>query len=238
MLHGRLDDGRRIGLEWVVVQSGDGQTPNCHSLCRTGNQLHVDLEPEAQQPNSWTCLVVVPSQALPLHSKVFNAQNKSNEQTTALVVILVFTMKVELSLYAKNLKNVGGAFGVSDPFCVVTSLATQPGSKAQVLGKTEVIRNELSPNWVRVLIIDYELGTPIKIACSVFDDNKKSANKPMGSAVFEIGELLGARGNTKVCVVHFGAVGVPPSTMRTGCWVAADDDVYCLKLINHLFRSL
>jgi Ca2+-dependent lipid-binding protein len=130
-------------------------------------------------------------------------------------------MKVELSLYAKNLKNVGGALGVSDPFCVVTSLATQPGAKAVVLGKTEVIRNQLSPNWVRVLIIDYELGTPIKIACSVFDDNKKSANKPMGSAVFEIGELLGARGNTKVCIVHRSLWSV---------WLRPDDDHYCLKI--------
>jgi Ca2+-dependent lipid-binding protein len=112
-------------------------------------------------------------------------------------------MKVELSLYAKNLKNVGGAFGVSDPFCVVTSLATQPGSKAQVLGRTECIRNSLNPNWVKVMMIDYELGTPIKVACNVFDDNKKRDNKAMGSAVFEIGELLGARGNTKVRIVHF-----------------------------------
>lgn len=107
-------------------------------------------------------------------------------------------MKVELSLYAQSLKNVASAFhGTSDPFCVVTSLATQPGAKAVVLGKTEVIRNNLSPHWVKVLLIDYELGAPVKVACNVFDDNKKRENKAMGSAVFEIGELLGARGNTK-----------------------------------------
>ena len=111
-------------------------------------------------------------------------------------------MKVELSLYASNLKNrAGGAFSsaISDPFCVVTSLATQPGAKPNVLGKTEVILNSLSPHWVKVFVLDYELGTPIKVACNVFDQavKGKTDNKTMGSAVFDIGELLGARGNTK-----------------------------------------
>lgn len=107
-------------------------------------------------------------------------------------------MKIELSLYALNLKNVAGNFkGTSDPFCVVTSLATQPGAKAAVLGKTEVIKNNLSPHWVKVFLVDYELGTPVKVACSLFDEEKSGKHKGMGSAVFEIGELLGARGNTK-----------------------------------------
>ena len=106
-------------------------------------------------------------------------------------------MKVELSLHASQLKNVAGSMGTSDPFCVVTSLATQPGAKPNVLGKTEVIANTLSPHWVKVFVLDYDLGTPIKVACNVFDQVKKGENRTMGSAVFDIGELLGARGNTK-----------------------------------------
>jgi hypothetical protein len=55
-------------------------------------------------------------------------------------------MKVEFSVYAVALKNVAGTFkGTSDPFAVITSLATTPGAKANVLGKTEVIKNTLSP---------------------------------------------------------------------------------------------
>lgn len=55
-------------------------------------------------------------------------------------------MKVELSIHALKLKNVAGAFkGTSDPFGVVTKLATQPGAKPEVLGKTEVVKNNLSP---------------------------------------------------------------------------------------------
>jgi hypothetical protein len=107
-------------------------------------------------------------------------------------------MKLELSLHASKLKNVAGS-GTSDPFVVVTALGNQPGAKPNVLGKTEVVPNSLSPHWVKVFILDYELGTPIKVACNVFDQAVKGGaeNKSMGSAVFDIGELLGARGNTK-----------------------------------------
>ncbi|GKY94025.1 hypothetical protein MPSEU_000369300 [Mayamaea pseudoterrestris] len=107
-------------------------------------------------------------------------------------------MKVELSIHAVQLKNVAGAFrGTSDPFAVLTQVATKPGTKPIVLGRTEVMKNTLSPQWVSTFTCDYQLGTQCKIAVSIFDEEKKSSNKPMGCAVFEVGELLGARGNTK-----------------------------------------
>lgn len=107
-------------------------------------------------------------------------------------------MKLELSLHASKLKNIAGAFkGTSDPFAVVTRIATQIGTKAEVLGKTEIIKNSLNPEWTKVFVFDYELGKTTKVAVTIFDDVKKNDNKPMGSAVFDVGELLGARGNTK-----------------------------------------
>jgi hypothetical protein len=48
-------------------------------------------------------------------------------------------MKLEISLHATKLKNVAGAFkGTSDPFAVVTLIATVPDMTPKVLGKTEV----------------------------------------------------------------------------------------------------
>jgi hypothetical protein len=55
----------------------------------------------------------------------------------------------------------------------------------------------LFADWVKVFVLDYELGTPFKVCVSIFDEVRKGENKSMGSAVFDIGELLGARGNTK-----------------------------------------
>lgn len=108
-------------------------------------------------------------------------------------------MKVEVSLYASSLKNVAGMFkGTSDPFAVVTQLAAQPGEKPQVLGKTEVVKNTLNPKWVKTFTVDYEMGTPVKLAISLFDEVRKGDNKSMGTAVFDVEECLGAKGNTKV----------------------------------------
>ena len=101
-------------------------------------------------------------------------------------------MKLELSLHASKLKNVAGAFkGTSDPFAVVTQIATTKGAKPHVLGKTEVFKNTLNPQWVKIFEFDHELGCPTKLAVSVYDEVKKSDNKFMGSAVFDVDELLG-----------------------------------------------
>ena len=65
-------------------------------------------------------------------------KQRQNERTRVLDCIHT-TMKVELSIHASNLKNVAGlGKGTSDPFAVVTQIATVPGSKPLVLGKTEV----------------------------------------------------------------------------------------------------
>lgn len=71
----------------------------------------------------------------------------------------------------------------SDPFCVVTKLA-EGASRPVVLGKTEVIKNTLSPDWTKVFVFDFELGHPVHIAISVYDEVRKGSNKAMGSAKF------------------------------------------------------
>ena len=108
-------------------------------------------------------------------------------------------MKLELSLHAINLKNVAGAFkGTSDPYAVVTDMSsTSTNGKPFVLGKTEVVKNTLNPEWVTLFPIEYTLGKPIKVVVSIFDEVSKGNHKSMGSVVFDIGEVLGSRGNTK-----------------------------------------
>jgi len=65
--------------------------------------------------------------------------------------------KVQVSLYARNLPNVAGLFkGTSDPYAIVKKL-TQGGSPVEI-GRTEVVKNTLSPTWTKRFIVDYELG--------------------------------------------------------------------------------
>lgn len=108
------------------------------------------------------------------------------------------SMKLNVSLKATKLKNVAGAFkGKSDPFAVVTLLANNREAKPRILGKTEVIKNSLDPDWVTTFTIDYELGKPVNILVKIFDEVSKGENKSMGSAVFDIGAILGSKGSTK-----------------------------------------
>lgn len=59
------------------------------------------------------------------------------------------------------------------------------------------VKNNLNPDWTTSFIFDYSMGTPCKIAINVFDEVRKGNNISMGSAVFDVAEVLGARGNTK-----------------------------------------
>lgn len=115
----------------------------------------------------------------------------------------LINMKVELSFYATNLKNVAGPFGTADPFAVVTRVVE--GAAPAVVGRTETIDNTLSPSWIKVFLVDYKLGTPLKIIVSIFHAQKKE-NKSMGSVVFDIGEVLGSRGGTKAKRMENGTI--------------------------------
>jgi len=105
---------------------------------------------------------------------------------------------VEISVRATKLPNVAGAFkGTSDPFAVVTLLPNNRESKPRILGKTEVIKNSLEADWAKTFFVEYELGTPVSLLIKIFDEVRKDDNKEMGSGVFELGAILGAKGNSK-----------------------------------------
>ncbi len=60
------------------------------------------------------------------------------------------------------------------------------------------IKNSLSPAWIRTFETTYTFGKETKVNVGVFDEVRKTGKSTsMGSACFEIGEILGARGNIK-----------------------------------------
>lgn len=123
-------------------------------------------------------------------------------------------VKLELSVSAKRLKNVAGAFkGTSDPFAVVTLIATNEDNKPHVLGKTEVVKNNLDPQWAKVFVFDYKLGQPVKLAINVFDEVRKSDNISMGSVTFDVDSILSARGGTRSKKIA-GSRGVVTAVVR------------------------
>ncbi|GKZ00013.1 hypothetical protein MPSEU_000954700 [Mayamaea pseudoterrestris] len=110
------------------------------------------------------------------------------------------SQRVRLEIHAAKLTNVAKHFSTSDPYAVVTILANDANEQPRVLGKTEVIKNSLNPRWVTHFDIDYCIGKLTRINIGVYDDDKTKelgSHKPMGSAMFEIGQVLGTRGNVK-----------------------------------------
>ena len=57
---------------------------------------------------------------------------------------------------------------------------------------------------MKVIEVDYEFGTPCKIAVQIYDEEKNGNNISMGSATFDIAEVLDARGNSKACKIKNG----------------------------------
>jgi hypothetical protein len=79
---------------------------------------------------------------------------------------------------------------------VETLIVCQPGQQPEVVEKTEVSRNELSPNWVKLFMLDYELGSTTKLAVSIFDKVCMGKNISMVSCIFDVAKMLGSRGGT------------------------------------------
>ena len=73
--------------------------------------------------------------------------------------------------------------GTSDPYAVVTLLANDPTEKPTILGKTEVIKNSLSPKWTTSFDLSYEMGNLTRVNVGIYDEVRKGTHKPMGSAV-------------------------------------------------------
>ena len=57
---------------------------------------------------------------------------------------------------------------------------------------------------MKVIVVDYTLGTPMKIAVQIYDEIRKGENTSMGAATFDIGEVLGARGSSKARKIKNG----------------------------------
>ncbi|KAK1739816.1 copine [Skeletonema marinoi] len=103
--------------------------------------------------------------------------------------------KLRLTLHATKLKNVAGlGKGISDPYANVTLVTS---GRELILGQTEVVKNSIHPTWTSSFLFDYNKGEKMSIEVSVVDEVKKGSDIPMGSAAFEIGDILGSQGSIK-----------------------------------------
>lgn len=111
-------------------------------------------------------------------------------------------MRAQLSLKAENLKNVGRAFQVSDPYAIVT--ITGGPKEGTVVGRTETIQNTLSPTWAKVMFVDIDPGLFMPFRVSVYDYNEKRDDMLMAEANFEMSEVFQSPGNSQHELIMYG----------------------------------
>ncbi|OMJ89294.1 hypothetical protein SteCoe_8591 [Stentor coeruleus] len=96
--------------------------------------------------------------------------------------------KVEIFICARNLANMD-SFSKSDPYCLVYTKAGE-SSHYHEMGQTEVISDNLNPNWRTTIICDYFFETKQLMKFSVYDyDDNKPDN--LGEAFTSLGEIVG-----------------------------------------------
>ena len=132
------------------------------------------------------------------------------------------SQRVEIKLSAAGLKNTD-TFSLSDPFCVCyiyhNGMAPPKGRRARAqfkkaqgkygevgwveLGRTETIDDNLSPQWVSSLMMDYYFEDEQKLRFAVYDrdhDTKSSlsAHDMLGQAQTTVGHIMAAPGGVVV----------------------------------------
>jgi len=175
--------GQQPGASQYGQQPGQfvqGQAPSQYGQQGAGQY--------GQQPGAGQYGQQPPSQyGVPISQPGNNATQESKPEKKQI--------KLNLTLKAKDLRNVAGAFkGMSDPYATVTVFSYR-SHNPKVIGKTEVVKNTLSPSWIKNFPLDYELGTSMNVVINIFDEVRKGKNITMGSAAIDINKLLGATGN-------------------------------------------
>lgn len=94
--------------------------------------------------------------------------------------------KLQLSLHATDLQNLTSALnGISNPYAEVKLLVSGINSeKGKLLGRTEIVKNSLSPKWTTSFILDYNFGKEACVKVSVVDKVKKGSDTPIGCKFF------------------------------------------------------
>mmetsp|Transcript_977 Transcript_977/g.1469 ORF Transcript_977/g.1469 Transcript_977/m.1469 type:complete len:308 (-) Transcript_977:22-945(-) len=99
-------------------------------------------------------------------------------------------MQLQLFLQAENLKNKAGLFkGISDPYAVVYKAGSGHAKIEQ--GRTEVVKNNLSPEWSRSILIDnYDPNSFDWFIVQIYDEVRKSEDILMDETYFQINDQL------------------------------------------------
>lgn len=102
---------------------------------------------------------------------------------------------IEIYVSCRNLKDLD-VFSKSDPYLRV-SFSRDYTAQMKPIGKTETIKNNLNPNFLKSFQLEYVFESRQDILFEVFDDDNGNDDF-IGSAKTTIGALMGAKCQTSI----------------------------------------
>ena len=111
------------------------------------------------------------------------------------------TSVLELSLSAKNLRNMD-LFSKSDPFCV-TSIRPFGSDKWHELHRTEIVMNNLHPEWTAKVRVAYLFEEQQHLRFEVYDSDSPSAKLEDHDFIGACATTLGQGRNYSFCILLF-----------------------------------
>jgi len=96
--------------------------------------------------------------------------------------------ELEISISARNLLN-RDIVSKSDPQCIVYQFN---GSQYQEICRTEVIKDNLNPDWVKKVVIPYQFNVKQQLRFEIFDYDPYTQNEFLGRADLTLAEVVAA----------------------------------------------
>ena len=111
--------------------------------------------------------------------------------------------KVQITIACRSLVDVDGPADKSDPYCVVYFKA-EKDKKWTKLGKTEIMMNELNPDFDKHFDINYKFERNQIIKIEVFDYDDNDPDDFIGNFQCELNKILTAHNQTVKGVLTMG----------------------------------
>ena len=102
--------------------------------------------------------------------------------------------QLELSIAARKLVN-RDTGSKSDPFCIMYGFSNKSGKWVE-LGRTEVIKDNLNPDWVKKFIIPYKFNEVQPIKFEIWDYDQSSGDDFLGQLETHLAQIVATNGGT------------------------------------------
>jgi hypothetical protein len=122
------------------------------------------------------------------HAQILNCPNSKYKQEEGTIM----SESISIIITCKNLKD-EDILSKSDPFVIIKDVTRAP---ARIVGKTEVVKNNLNPSFTTHIETNYFFETKQSFTAEVWDFDPDGEHDLLGTAAFTVGQLMSASGSS------------------------------------------